>query len=192
MGAVVFIYFSKNTLMKFLTPILALIAVALVLSGKSIITDIAAFIIFIVLMIIFIKHSIPSIAVILSAFTDIVVTAAIVNVLGVKLSTAGIAAFLMLIGYSVDTDILLTTKLLKRKQGTLNEKTFGAMKTGLTMTATTLVAITLALIFTQSETIRQIMLILLIGLIVDLMSTWIQNFGILWIFIKKKEKHGTA
>ena len=42
---------------------------------------------------------IPSIAVIFAAFADIVMTLALVNYLGIKLSTAGIEAFLMLIGY---------------------------------------------------------------------------------------------
>ena len=60
----------------------------------------------------------PSIAVILAALSDIIVTLAIVNLIGIKIGTAGIAAFLMLIGYSVDTDILLSTRLLKRKEGT--------------------------------------------------------------------------
>jgi len=34
------------------------------------------------------------------------------------------AAFLMLIGYSVDTDILLTSRVLKREGESLNKKIF--------------------------------------------------------------------
>ena len=130
---------------------------------------------------------IPSLAVILAAFSDIIVTLAIINLLGIKVSTAGIAAFLMLIGYSVDTDILLTTRMLKRKEGSLNERIMEAMKTGLTMTITTLTVVTLTLIFSQSNTIQQIMLILFIGLFVDIINTWIQNVGILRWYL---EKHG--
>jgi preprotein translocase subunit SecF len=131
----------------------------------------------------------PSLAVILAAFSDIVVTLAIVNMLGMKLSTAGIAAFLMLIGYSVDTDILLSTKVLKRKDGTVMERIMNAMKTGLMMNATTVSAIIVALIFAQSEVIKQIMTILLIGLLVDLINTWIQNVGILRLYLEKKHKN---
>ena len=40
---------------------------------------------------------------------------ALIDFLGIEISAAGIAAFLMLIGYSVDTDILLTSRALKRK-----------------------------------------------------------------------------
>ena len=63
---------------------------------------------------IYFRTLVPSLAVILAAFSDIVVTLAIFNLTGEKLSTAGVAAFLMLIGYSVDTDILLNTRVLKK------------------------------------------------------------------------------
>ena len=43
----------------------------------------------------------------LAAFADILMTFVVVNILGIKMSSAGIIALLMLIGYSVDTDILL-------------------------------------------------------------------------------------
>ena len=129
----------------------------------------------------------PSIAVILAAFSDIIVTLAIVNVIGMRISTAGIAAFLMLIGYSVDTDILLSTRVLKRKSGTILDGILSAMKTGLTMSTTTLIAILVALIFAQSIILKQIMVILLIGLLVDLPNTWIQNAGILRWYLERKK-----
>ena len=147
-----------------------------------------AFIFMGIVVFLYFRNFIPSIAVILAAFSDIIVTLTIVNFLNIKLSTAGIAAFLMLIGYSVDTDILLSTRVLKRKEGTVMERVFGAMKTGLTMTVTTLAAVTVALFFTQSEIIRQIMIILLIGLFVDLVNTWLQNVGILRLYLERKHK----
>lgn len=134
------------------------------------------------------RTMIPSLAVMLAAFSDIVVTLAIFNLTGMKLGVGGIAAFLMLIGYSVDTDILLTSRVLKRKEGTEFEKVLSAVKTGLTMTGTTLVAILVALVFVKSEVIKQIMLILIIGLLVDMVMTWIQNVGILRIYLERKNK----
>jgi len=147
---------------------------------------IIAFIFMGIVVFLYFRTFIPSGAVILSALSDIVVTVAIVNILGIKLGTAGIAALLMLIGYSIDTDIMLTTKLLKRKELSLNEALFRAFKTGMTMTLTTLTAITVALIFAQSEVIRQIMTILLIGLVVDIVNTWIQNSGLLIWYVQRK------
>ncbi|MBI4141930.1 hypothetical protein HY484_03330 [Candidatus Woesearchaeota archaeon] len=122
---------------------------------------------------------IPSLFVMLAAFSDIVSTLAVVSFIGMKLSTAGIAAFLMLIGYSVDTDILLTTKVYKRREGSELERLFSAVKTGMTMTATALAAVVVAYFVTDADVIKQIMFILMVGLIFDVVYTWVQNVGIL-------------
>lgn len=144
----------------------------------------------IVVFIIF-RTFVPSTAVILSAFADIVMTLALFNLLGLKMSTAGIVAFLMLIGYSVDTDILLTTRILKRQEGELNKRIFGAFKTGITMTLTSLLAIVFALVVVKSFSLilTQIFTILVIGLSFDILNTWITNVGILkWYMEKRREK----
>jgi len=146
-----------------------------------------AFIFMGIVVFLYFRTVVPSLAIILAAASDIIITLAITNLLGISLSTAGIAAFLMLIGYSVDTDILLSTKVLKRKEGTVNQRMLSALKTGMMMSLTTITAIIIALIFSQSETITQIMTIILIGLIVDLMNTWIQNAGILKMYWNMKK-----
>tara|TARA_Y100000310_G_scaffold341789_1_gene442139 strand:+ start:137 stop:1204 length:1068 start_codon:yes stop_codon:yes gene_type:complete len=147
-----------------------------------------AFVLMAIVVFLYFRTIIPSAAVVLAVFSDILITLAVVNLLGLKISTAGIAAFLMLIGYSVDTNILLSTRILKRKEGTEMERFYGAFKTGIMMSTTTLIAVTVALTFTQSEVIKQIMTILLIGLIVDLINTWIQNVGILRLYLERKAK----
>lgn len=130
---------------------------------------------------------VPSLFVMLAAISDLVSTLAVVDLMGVRMSTAGIAAFLMLIGYSVDTDILLTTRVLKRRtEGTLFERTVRAMKTGMIMSFTSLAAALAAYVFAQSDTIKQIMLIIAIGLFFDIIYTWIQNAGILRWWMEKK------
>ena len=132
---------------------------------------------------------VPSCFVILCAFSDIISTLAVVSLSGMKLSTAGIAAFLMLIGYSVDTDILLTTKVYKRKgEGSYLDKTLSAMRTGLTMTASSFAAVFAAYLVTDSDVIRQIMFILIVGLIFDVIYTWIQNAGILRWYLEWADK----
>src|SRR3990167_918056 len=175
MGMVVFLYFGVGAKYKVASVLFTLIAAFLILSNSGTVWMWVSYVIGIGLLWMYLKTSIPSIAVILAAFSDIVVTIAIVNLLGIKISTAGIAAFLMLIGYSVDTDILLSTRVLKRKSGTVLDGVYSAVKPGLTMTFTTIVAVTVGLIFSKSEVLSQIMLIILIGLIVDLVNTWIQN-----------------
>jgi len=136
------------------------------------------------------KTFIPSLAVIVSAFADILMTLVLVDILGIKMSSAGIVAFLMLIGYSVDTDILLTTRLLKRREDSLNKRIFKAFKTGITMTATSFLALSCALIVvgSLSEVLKQILTILLIGLGFDIFNTWITNVSILKWYVEKKRK----
>jgi len=143
-----------------------------------------AFIMMGLVVFLYFRLLVPSAAVILAAFSDIVVTIAIVNLLGVKLSTGGIAAFLMLIGYSVDTDILLSTRVLKNKAGTVFSRVIDAMKTGMTMNLTTLGAVIVGFLLSQSATLQQVFLILIIGLLVDIINTWLQNAGLLRYYLE--------
>jgi preprotein translocase subunit SecF len=147
-----------------------------------------AFILMAITIFIIFRKLIPSLAVIFSAVLDLTVTLAIISMLGFKMSSAGIAAFLMVIGYSVDTDVLLTTRLLKRKElGPLYERLKGAFKTGMTMTLTTIGALTVGLIITNSIIIQQMFAIILIALVVDIVSTWIMNTSMLMWYIKKND-----
>ncbi|MHB8163685.1 MAG: protein translocase subunit SecF [Methanoregula sp.] len=130
---------------------------------------------------------VPAVAVILSAFADMVMTAAAMNIVGIPLTLGTVAALLMLIGYSVDSDILLTNRVLKR-QGKLNEKLAGAFNTGITMTTTTLaatVALFLVSWFGSVQILMEISAVLLIGLIFDIMNTWLTNAGILKWYAQK-------
>jgi preprotein translocase subunit SecF len=142
---------------------------------------IIAFVLMAIVVFIIFRTPVPSGAVVLSAFADIVMTVVVVDIMGINLSSAGIIAFLMLIGYSVDTDILLTTRVIKKHEGKVNERIFGAFKTGITMTLTSVaaVAICLLIIYNFSETLRQIFTILLIGLGFDIFNTWVTNASIL-------------
>ena len=148
-----------------------------------------AFVFMAIVVFIIFRTPIPSAAVIISALADILMTLVVVNLLGIKVSSAGIIALLMLIGYSVDTDILLTTRMLKRDEGSVNERLFGAFKTGTTMTLTSLLAVVFALIVVRSFSLvlSQIFLILAIGLAFDLLNTWITNASILKWYISKKK-----
>ncbi len=130
---------------------------------------------------------VPSGFIVFTLFSDIIVTLSIVNLLGLTISTAGIVAFLMLIGYSVDTDILLTSRLLKRKNEDLYSRLVSAMKTGIMMVVTTLSAIIIALLLTNSPFIQEVMTIIFIGLIVDLIFTWFQNAPILLYYLERKK-----
>lgn len=134
--------------------------------------------------------TIPSLIVVLCALADLIETIAVVNLLGIKVSTGGIAAFLMILGYSVDTDILLTTRMLKRKEETMEETIYSSAKTGLTMTLTSMAAVLVAIFLSKSAELSQIMTILFIGLVFDILNTWIQNMGIMRWYLEIKAAKG--
>ncbi len=134
------------------------------------------------------KTFVPSVAVILAAFSDITTTIAFMNIVDIRLSTSGVAALLMLIGYSVDTDILLTMKVLGRQGATVMDMVTRAMKTGIMMSATTILAALVSILLILSYDIKQIMIIILVGLLVDIINTWIQNVGILLLYLEKKHE----
>lgn len=124
-------------------------------------------------------------AAIFSAFMNIFITFAIMVALDVRLTAGGIAAYLMLIGYSVDTSILLSTKILKDK-GELESKLFGAMRTGLTMSVAGIFATGVSYLVTNNVILKQIMLILIVGLLIDILTTWIGNVAFLRMKMEKK------
>lgn len=155
---------------------------------QTMVAVLIAFIFMGLIVFLYFRTLVPSAAVILSAFSDIIVTVAVLNILNFKIGTAGIAALLMLIGYSVDTDILLTTRVLKNKEGTVYERIINAMKTGMTMTVTTLAAITVTYFVAESEVLKEIMVIIIIGLLIDVINTWLQNASILRYYLERKAK----
>jgi len=145
-----------------------------------------AFIFMAIVIFITFRTFIPSIAVLLAVITDIIATFAVISLLGVRLSSAGIVAFLLVIGYSVDTDILQTTRVLKIRQGSLYERLKGSMKTGLTMTIAAIAALLTGYFFATSPVLKQIFFIISIALIIDIIATYIGNASILIWYCKKK------
>jgi preprotein translocase subunit SecF len=151
-------------------------------------TVLISFILMSIVVYIAFRSPAPSFFVILCAFSDIIETVAVFNLLGFKLLKGGLAAFLMLIGYSVDTDILLTNRVLFGKEGTIYDRCVDAFKTGMKMSITTIAAVLVAYIFAIPIELKEIMAILLIGLLLDILNTWITNAGILRWYLEWKEK----
>jgi preprotein translocase subunit SecF len=120
---------------------------------------------------------VPSFAIIMSAASDIIVTLAVMQVFGIEFSLAALGALLMLIGYSVDTDIMLTSRLLRQEDTGMNigEKITTAVKTGLTMTLTSIGAMITIIMIPLPDVLNQIASVILIGLSIDIINTWLFN-----------------
>lgn len=147
----------------------ALIGVGLAFLGMS------------VLVALIFRTFVPSVAIVASAFSDIMIPIALMNLLGIELSLGTVAALLMLIGYSVDSDILLNNQILRRR-GDFYESTQRAMRTGVTMTTTSIVAMivmTAVAWFFQIPLLPAVGIVLVFGLCADLMNTYLLNVSLL-------------
>lgn len=149
-----------------------------------------AFIFMSITVFIIFRNLVPSLAVILACLSDIIIAAGGMSLFGIPLSVASVGALLLLIGYSVDTDILLTTRVLKRREGTITERALDAMKTGLTMAAAAIGAMAALFIVTEffipsAVTLSNIAAVLIIGLVADVLATWLMNLGILRWYMER-------
>lgn len=149
--------------------------------GEALLGVAIAFVGMSVLVAVMFRSFVPSLAIVVSAFSDIVIPLALMNVLGIELSLGAVAALLMIIGYSVDSDILLNNHVLKRHGG-FYESAFQAMRTGVSMTLTSIAAmVTMAIVsrLLGIPLLDDIALILVLGLVADLMNTYMLNMSLL-------------
>jgi preprotein translocase subunit SecF len=155
---------------------------------QAVMTFLVAFIMMAIVVFILFRSPVPCGTVILSVIVDIGVTLGIMNLLKIELSLPVLAALITLIGYSVDTDILLTTNILRSHETAMLERITNGMKTGLVMTATALAALTALYFITGSLVLERIALVLIIGLCIDVIATWFTNVGILRLYLERKSR----
>ena len=170
--------------------------------GQIYIAMLFAFLFMAITVFIVFREPVPSVAIILAALCDILIALGGMSIFKIPLSIASVGALLMLIGYSVDTDILLTTRLLKRREGTVEQRAKNAMYTGFTMSFASIAAMAILFIVTkilmpEATTLSNISAVLVIGLIGDILSTWLMNLGILKTYIdwrqsKKQDKFNVS
>ena len=88
---------------------------------QALISILIAFVLMALVVYVYFRDPLPSFYAVFSVFSDMLFALAMFDLFNLRLTTAGVAAFLMLIGYSIDTDILLTSRVLKRKEGSVSE-----------------------------------------------------------------------
>ncbi|MEK6843690.1 MAG: hypothetical protein AABY04_04325 [Candidatus Micrarchaeota archaeon] len=143
-----------------------------------------------IFVVILFRGVVASVAVLFGALADLIITAGIMGILGIPLSLATLAALLMLIGFSIDTDMLLTIRALKRTEGTVKERVYDAMKTAFVMNASAITAFAVLFAISlqlQIDTYYQIGAVAIIGGLVDFIATWCGNAVlVLWYSEVKK------
>jgi preprotein translocase subunit SecF len=144
-----------------------------------------------ILIVIFLNFKNPyaSLAILIAGFSDIIVSLGFMSYFNIPLSLTTVIALLMLVGYALDTNILLTTKLIKFAEKEREKVLIETMKTGLTMTTTGLMAFLILLFvgyYFRIQTYLYIGFAVLAGLIADVFTTWGINATLL--LKAKKEK----
>jgi len=136
------------------------------------------------------RDIIPSIAVIQASAFDALTAVGGMALLGIPFSLPTIAALLMILGCSVDNNIMITDRILRRRDGTAAERAGGAVVTGFTMTSTLLIVLLIVIAvssFNQMTSLFQIAAVLAMGLAGDLPATYITNaVMVLWLAERKK------
>ncbi len=152
---------------------------------------IAAFILISIVVFFIFRSIVPSFAVVFGAANDMIVALGAMAFFHIPLGIASIGGLLMLLGYSIDTDVLTAIRIIKRHEGTPEERAYGSMKTGLTMTSTAIVSF--AVLFIVSlvayvPTYFEISGVVLFGLIGDLFTTWLGNASMILLYMQRKQR----
>lgn len=136
----------------------------------------------------FFRQAVPSIIMICSAIYDLLGMLALMAIFNIPLTLETITILLMQVGYSIDTDVVLTTHLLKRKEGPPEKRAARAARTGIHMTGTTFVAMLFVYAvgyLTRNITVMRIANVMFFGLISDLFVTWLMNASLLLWWVKR-------
>lgn len=130
---------------------------------------------------------VPSAAVLIGAASDVIIALGAMGFFDIPLTLPSFAALLMLIGFSLDTDVLLTMRMLKRT-GDPAEKAADAMATGVTMSTAAIIAFSVLFVLAVTmhiPTYYEIAAVALAGLVGDLFATWGINAVLLLWYIKE-------
>jgi len=127
------------------------------------------------------RQPIVAFTVILSGFLNVFEAAAFMTLFGVRLAPHTIGALLMLMGWSVDSEVLFDTKIFKRRGGSSFERATAAMKTAMTMSMAIFLSLSALYFVSTSSLIRDMALVILLGTACDLLNTWFQSLSmVLW------------
>lgn len=146
-----------------------------------------------ILVFIFFRTLVPSLAVLTGAASDVIIAMGGMCLFGIPLTLPSFAALLMLVGFSLDTDVLLTTRLVKRR-GDPRENAFDAMKTGMTMSFSAMVAFLVLFavsMITHIAVYYEISGVALAGLVGDVFATWGLN-AVIVLYYKEHMAKGVA
>ena len=145
----------------------------------------AVVLLFLVILIYF-RHPVPIVIMLVSALFDGVAMLSLMGLTNIPLSLSTMAIVLMMVGYSIDTDVIASTYVFKRrKEGGVYNQAERAFWTGATMSVTTLIAMIVIYavgFLTRNLTVIRIANVMIYGVLADIVITWMFNAPLLiWV-----------
>ena len=134
------------------------------------------------------RSPVPSFAIVITSISNIITTIALTNLIGMKMSFPGFAALLMVLSYTVDTNIVLTTKSLRSGKKNFMKTYKQAFNTALKIILAVIVSMSVMFLIPTSRIITDIATILVVGLTNDVVYTWILNASILEMYVEREKK----
>ncbi len=153
---------------------------------------IAAFILVAIVVFVIFRTPVPAFAVVFGAANDIIVALGAMGIFGIPLGVASVGGLLMLIGFAIDTDVLSAIRIIKRTEGTPEGRAWSSFKTGTTMTITALISFSVLFAvsyFAFIPTYLEISGVVLVGLVGDIITTWLADVPMVLWYKKNKEVH---
>jgi len=133
------------------------------------------------------KSPTPALTIIVSTIMDVVNILAVLTLFKIKIGVGSIGGLLMIIGFSSDSDILISTYILKRK-GDMLERIKKAFFTEITMELAAYVTFTIMYLFSTIGMVKHIALILLIGTFSDGINSWLFSAAVQRIYVERRMK----
>lgn len=131
-------------------------------------------------------------SIVFGAANDMIIALGAMGAFGIPLGVASVGGLLMILGYAIDTDVLAGMRVLKRSDGTAEERAYAAFKTGSTMTITAIISFSVLLIvsyFAFIPTYLEISGVVIVGLLGDLVTAWLGNTPMLLWYKSGREAH---
>ncbi len=153
-----------------------------------------AIVLTLLVVIIYFRHPIPIAIIIASTIFDGLAILSLMGITNIPLTLATLSIVLMMVAYSIDTDMVASTYVFKRR---LEEGIYRgaerAFKTGITMSITTLASMIIVYIvglLTANITVLRIANVMIYGLVADIIITWTFNTPLLiWVGERYAKKH---
>lgn len=132
----------------------------------------------VVALIIFRRRVVP-LAILLVVVLDLLGVFGYMALLRVQLSLASIIGVVVLIVYSIDTNILLAWRILKRAGGEPREQAADSMRTGLIVNGLIVVVLLSLNLITSAPQLDVLTAVLIFGLVINFINTWLLGASIL-------------